>query len=186
MKIGSVFQGDYLKAADLSRGERLHLTISEVVMVELDDGEKPVVHFKESKKGLVLNKTNASMITEIAGTDETDDWSGIQVCLYSTKVDYAGKRVDALRIDYPDNNKPPVYHVNGNGNAKAVVADGVNYKTRLTEKLKAYAAEKGLVWDKDKFELIRTYAGTVDFAALTQEQARQACENVDNPNYLPF
>jgi hypothetical protein len=43
------------------------------------------------------------MIAEIAGTDETDDWKGVRIALFETKVDYAGKRVPAIRVDYPIN-----------------------------------------------------------------------------------
>ncbi len=189
MKIGSVFKGDYLKAADLGKGERLNLTISEVIMAELDDGEKAVVHFKNIEKGLVLNKTNANMITEIAGTDETDEWDGIKVCLYSTKVDFQGKRVDALRVDYPDSNRPPMTNANGQSNgagtAKAAI-DTTDWKRTLTEKLKAHCAEQKLDWDAKKIELLMTFAGSDNFVGLTPAQAKQACTNLDDPNFLPF
>lgn len=189
MKIGSVFKGDYLKAADLGRGERLSLTISEVIMAELDDGEKAVVHFKNIEKGLVLNKTNANMITEIAGTDETDEWEGIKICLYSTKVDFQGKRVDALRVEYPDSNRPPVTNANGhqNGNSAAKQAvDNTNWKQVLTEKLKAHCTEQKLDWDAKKVELLMTYASSDNFAMLTPAQAKQACANLEDPDFITF
>jgi hypothetical protein len=59
------------------------------------------VYFAGKEKGLVLNKTNANMIVEIAGSDETEDWEGVQIVLYSTRVDFQGRRVDAIRVDYP-------------------------------------------------------------------------------------
>ena len=186
MKIGSVFKGDYLKAADIGKGERLNLTISEVVMAELDDGEKAVVHFRSIDKGLVLNKTNANMITEIAGTDETDNWEGIAISLYSTKVDFQGKRVDALRVDYPDGNKPPVTDAHGRSANSKSATDTTNWKLVLNEKLKAHCESQKLDWNKEKIKLLMTFAGTDDFVGLTPAQAKTACANLDDPNFLPF
>ena len=174
----------------MSRGERLNLIISEVLMAEMDDGEKAIVHFKGIEKGLALNKTNANMITEIAGTDETDEWTGIPVCLFVTKVDYQGKRVDALRVDYSDNAKPPVTHVgNGNGAAKQAAqepVDKTDWKMKINEKLKAYCTEQKLEWNENKVKLLDTYAGTQNFVTMTQAEAKQGCANLDDPNFLPF
>lgn len=101
MKIGEAFPSKWLKAADLG-GRKIGVTIDSVEMANIgDDQDKLVVYFQGQTKGFVLNVTNANMIAEIAGTDETDDWTGVKITLYSTKVDYAGKRVDAIRVDYP-------------------------------------------------------------------------------------
>jgi hypothetical protein len=100
MRIGSAFPSKYLKAADL-QGRRIAATIDRVQLEEVDDGERPVAYFRNKDRGLVLNRTNANAITEIAGTDETDEWSGVRLVLYSTRVDFQGRRVDAIRIDAP-------------------------------------------------------------------------------------
>jgi hypothetical protein len=75
-----------------------------------DEDDKLVVYFKGAKKGLVLNVTNANMIAEIVGTEEMDEWAGKQIVLYPARVDFKGKRVPAVRVDYPtaNNNKPAV------------------------------------------------------------------------------
>jgi len=100
MNINSAFPGNYLKAADLGgNGRRVTVTIESVEMEDIGDTDKPVVYFKDKKKGLVLNKTNSNMIAEIAKSDETDDWAGVQITLYSTKTDFQGRRVDAIRVD---------------------------------------------------------------------------------------
>jgi len=103
MKIGSAFPSDYLKAADIPQGRRVTVTIENVTIEKLGEDQRPVVYFQGKDKGLVLNKTNANMICEIANSDETDNWTGVQIALYSTKVDFQGRRVDALRVDYPAN-----------------------------------------------------------------------------------
>jgi len=101
VNINSAFPSDYLRATDIPAGRRVTVTIQGVSIVKIGDDQRPVVHFHGKQKGLVLNKTNANMIIEIAKSDETDDWIGMSFCLYSTKVDFQGRRVDALRIDYP-------------------------------------------------------------------------------------
>jgi hypothetical protein len=104
MILSSIYKGKYLKVADL-KGQRVRVTIDKVVVETIGGDEKLVAYFEERKvQPLVLNRTNASMLAEIAGSDETDDWAGIAVILYQTRVDFQGKRVDAIRIESP---KPP-------------------------------------------------------------------------------
>ena len=109
MDINSAFPSKYLKAADL-KGRRVMVTISAVEMEDIgDDDSKPVVYFEGKSKGLVLNKTNSNMIIEITDSSETDSWAGQQIVLFSTKVDFQSRRVDAIRVDKVEaKKKPPV------------------------------------------------------------------------------
>jgi hypothetical protein len=102
MNINGAFPNNssYLRAADII-GKRVAVTIASVKMEDIGDDHKPVVYFVGKDKGLALNKTNASMIAEITGTEETDDWKGHAIVLYTAKVDYQGKRVDGIRVDAP-------------------------------------------------------------------------------------
>ena len=101
MKISAAFPSKYIKAADLN-GRKITVTIDSVEMANIgDDQDKLVVYFEGKTKGFVLNITNANMITEIAGTEETDEWKGVKIALYPTKVDFQGRRVEAIRVDYP-------------------------------------------------------------------------------------
>lgn len=105
-KMSDAFAGKSLKAEDL-KGKRILVTIDGGQWASFDDDtRKWCVKFRGKDKTLTLNKTNWGMIAEIIGSDDTDDWDGKQIVLYSTKVDYAGKRVDAIRVDYPPNAKP--------------------------------------------------------------------------------
>ena len=113
MNINTAFPSDYIKSSDLG-SKRVGAVINNVSIEKVGEDKKPVVWFQGKEKGLVLNKTNASMIAEIAGTDETDDWAGTKIVMYVAKVDYAGKRVDAIRVDYPADRQPP----------KVIVDDG--------------------------------------------------------------
>lgn len=105
MNINSAFPSTYLKAADL-QGRRVSVTIDRVAIEEIGGENKPVVKFQGKDRGIVLNKTNAAMIAEIAGSEETDEWKGVKVVIYPTKTDYQGKRVDCIRVDYPGEGKP--------------------------------------------------------------------------------
>lgn len=98
MNINSAFPSNYLKAADL-QGRRIAVTIDRVVMEDIGGEHKPVVFFQGKDRGMVLNKTNAQMIAELAGAEETDEWSGVKIVLYPTKTDFQGKRVDAIRVN---------------------------------------------------------------------------------------
>ena len=104
MNINTAFPSTFLKAADLG-GQRRQATIDRVAMEDIGGDHKPIVYFSGKDKGLVLNRTNSNMIAEIAGSEETDDWKGTAIVLFPTKVDFQGKRVDAIRVDYPTKGK---------------------------------------------------------------------------------
>jgi len=100
MDIGSAFPSKYLKASDL-KGHRVTVQISGLEMEEIQ-GEKeakPILYFANKNKGLVLNKTNSNMLVEITGESETDNWMGEKIMLYSSRVEFKGRIVDAIRID---------------------------------------------------------------------------------------
>src|SRR5690348_13375927 len=93
VNINNAFESKHLKASDFPPGLKITVTIERVEVETIGQGKdqtnKPVVYFSGKKKGLVLNVTNANMITEIAGGNtETEEWTGLRIALYSTKVDY--------------------------------------------------------------------------------------------------
>lgn len=103
MNIETSFPSKYLKAADL-QGRNITVQISGVQMEDVGSDDKPerkpVVYFTGAKKGLVLNKTNALTISEVFGP-ETDNWLGIKVHLFATRVPFQGRMVDAIRLTVP-------------------------------------------------------------------------------------
>ncbi len=105
MKIGAAFPGQYLKAADL-QGKRVRVVIDKVEMEDIGGETKPVLHFRGKSRGVVLNKTNATSIWGINGSDETEDWPGTEIVLYPSKTEFQGKRVDCIRIDPPERKQP--------------------------------------------------------------------------------
>jgi len=113
MNVNDAFPSKYLKSTDL-QGRRATVKINSVSMQRIGDDEKLMVFFEGKAKGLVLNKTNAVMIAEIVGSDDTDAWPGVAIVIYPTKTDFQGKRVDTIRVDWPEGAvKPKVVDANG-------------------------------------------------------------------------
>jgi hypothetical protein len=96
MKVSEAYPSKYVSAADL-KGENKIVTMTVVDMEKIGDDMKPVLYFRGTEKGLVLNKTNANKIAEIYG-DDTEDWRDQQVVLFPTMTDYQGKSVEAVRV----------------------------------------------------------------------------------------
>lgn len=108
MNINSAFPSKYLRAADLGDATPT-VTISHVEMATMPGDaheQRPVVFFEGKEKGVVLNRTNSNAIAVIAGSLETDDWTGIRVQLYVAVVSFKGEEVEAIRIRAPKAPKP--------------------------------------------------------------------------------
>ena len=96
-RLADLYPSKWLTAADLPE-EGLILTIRIIDIEKMRDGtEKPIVYFKEESKGLVLNKTNAKSIEKMYG-DDTDDWVGQRISLFSTFTDFGGDQVECIRV----------------------------------------------------------------------------------------
>ena len=95
---------DYLSACEFRPGEDMIVTVKSVVIerVTSPQGEKedkPVVHFLESAKPLVLNKTNGKTIAKILKTQYIEQWIGRRIQLYvDNNVKAFGETVDGVRV----------------------------------------------------------------------------------------
>lgn len=96
MRINDAFPSKYLAAADLN-GKTITVTIDTIQMEEVGEDHKPVVYFRGAKKGMVLNKTNASTISRMHGQD-TDDWIGKRISIWPTQTDFRGDTVPCIRV----------------------------------------------------------------------------------------
>jgi hypothetical protein len=96
MDINAQFPSKYLKAADLNGGE-VTVTIKDCIVESLGEDKRPVLYFAGKDKGVVLNKTNATNISDAYGGD-TDEWVGKKVILYTAYVDFQGRSMEAIRI----------------------------------------------------------------------------------------
>lgn len=98
MKLNEVYGGNYLKAEDIRGKGDIRVEIESVSIMDSDDGKKKaVLHFRGKDKCLPLNITNANMVAEMHG-EEMDEWEGKRITLHVCKVDFQGKRVDAIRV----------------------------------------------------------------------------------------
>jgi hypothetical protein len=71
--------------------------------------DKLVLFFDGNKKGLVCNIANGDVLFDMTGTDDPEEWIGIQVELYVDEdVPYAGKRVGGIRLRKPQVDQPQV------------------------------------------------------------------------------
>jgi len=100
MKISEEFPSKYLKAADLQDRD-VKVTMAQVEKEKMGDDMKLVLYFKGKEKGLVLNKTNSNAIVDSYG-DETDDWFGQEIVLFSVMTDFQGKVGPAIRVRAPN------------------------------------------------------------------------------------
>ena len=97
MKISDAFPSKYLKSDDIGNS-RLTLTVMALTMEDIGDKEfKPVLRFMGKDKGMVLNKTNATILSSVWG-DETDAWQGKQLELFAQPVMFQGRQVMGLAV----------------------------------------------------------------------------------------
>ena len=97
--INDAFPSNYLKASDI-QGATPIVTIDHVAFeaVGRERLMKAVVYFKGKDKGVILNKTNATKIAQIAGSQQTEDWTGTRIMLYATETEFGGETVECIRI----------------------------------------------------------------------------------------
>ena len=63
-----------------------------------DGAKKPVLYFEQLQKGLVLNKTNFSMMEQLTKQPDSDDWGGTSVLLDVELVSFKGEVKPGLRL----------------------------------------------------------------------------------------
>ena len=105
MNVNDVFAGDYLKAEQL-QGRAHTLIMGKATLSKFDDGDKITLHFQNTEKALMLNKTNASTIA-IAYGNETDNWYGHPIEVYPDQTMFGGKMVPCIRVRRPEQAPAP-------------------------------------------------------------------------------
>jgi len=94
MRTQDAFPSRFIKASDIGDAEVV-ATISKVEIEDIGDDRKAVVYFVGKEKGLVCNRTNWDRIALAAGTDETDEWQGLKIMLFTKPVTFNGKTAPA-------------------------------------------------------------------------------------------
>lgn len=106
--ISEMLPSSYLKKEDCDTA--ILVTISEIKQENLAMEGKPpqmkwVMMFAEQEKGIVLNSTNIQLAAQICSSQNTDDWIGKKIVLYSDpNISFGGKLVGGIRIRAPKTN----------------------------------------------------------------------------------
>jgi hypothetical protein len=121
MKMSEAFPGKYLKAGDLPEDTPVTVRMDRVEMEDVSGkGKKemkPVLFFIGKEKGVVLNKTNTNTISAAYG-DDSENWHGKPIQIFRTETEYAGERVDCIRMRVPKSAPSQ----NGGGQGKPALA----------------------------------------------------------------
>ncbi len=101
MRISEKFPSNYVSEVDL-KGQARTMVMTVVTMEEvgMKKDMKPVVYFQGAKKRLILNKTNASVISSLYG-DDTTGWVGKFIELFPTTTDFQGEVKPCVRVRQP-------------------------------------------------------------------------------------
>jgi hypothetical protein len=103
MNIRKRFDNNLINSTDIPNP--ITVTIETVAEASVGDDERIILFFSDHEKQLPLNKTNALELADLFG-DDTDSWEGETIELYRTKVQYQGKRVDAVRVRKAPEQRP--------------------------------------------------------------------------------
>lgn len=107
MKLRDLYPSRYATGEDLA-GKEVSLTIAGVSIEAMRPGpgqpekQKPVLYFKEAKKGVVMSRTLARQIAKVLGSDDTDQWTGKKITLTGELMTVAGEPRIAIRMKMPD------------------------------------------------------------------------------------
>ena len=100
--INQMVASKYLKTADVP--DPVIVTIVGVKQVNMaKDDEAPemkwAIKFQEFDQPMVLNSTNLHIAAKVLGSNETDDWKGKEIILYTDpSVSFGGQVVGGLRF----------------------------------------------------------------------------------------
>lgn len=99
--INSLFPSKYLRNADLPESGHKVVTIRTIRVEDVGQGDekesKPVLHFFNDVAPMVLNKTNAAILSDLLGSDY-EKWADRRVALHRDRVAFQGKMVDCIRV----------------------------------------------------------------------------------------
>ena len=74
--------------------------------IENEEEQKPALYFRNARKGMIVNRTNGGTVAGVYG-DETDNWIGKPVVIFTTTTAFGGRMVPCLRLRVPAAAPPP-------------------------------------------------------------------------------
>jgi hypothetical protein len=110
-KTSEMRESKFLKKDDVGRGVLATITgcvRHNVAMEGAAPDLKWCLSFQELDKPLVLNSTNIQLCEQVCGSDDTDQWVGKRIVLYTDpNVSYAGKLIGGIRVRAPKPSAAP-------------------------------------------------------------------------------
>ena len=100
MRMSDAYPSRFLSAADITQPTLATITYVEMEAIGQEGNLKPVLHLDEFDKSLVLNKTNFRTLAGAFG-DETDNWRGRQIVLFTEMVPFKGQLTKSIRVRLP-------------------------------------------------------------------------------------
>jgi hypothetical protein len=94
-----LFPSKWFKSSDIPE-TGLPVRISKITRerIGLEQQEKPIVHFANQDKRLVLSPSNFDCIEAALNEADTVRWSGRVVELFATETSFAGKSTPCVRV----------------------------------------------------------------------------------------
>jgi len=99
MNINDAFPSKYVKASDLQNMAHL-VEIAGCQMEEIGDDNRPVLYLVGKPKGVVLNKTRGSVLSDAFGP-ETMGWVGQKIEIYPDTTMYKGAVTPCCSLRVP-------------------------------------------------------------------------------------
>ena len=105
-KISKMYPKTYATADDIT--EPVTVTIKAIVQDEVylpwekKHVRKWALVFAETKRKIIMGRKLAFEIGEVLESDDTDDWTGRQITLYSEPISVAGKMRRTIRARAPE------------------------------------------------------------------------------------
>jgi len=94
----------FLKGEEIADKEEMHLKIKDVKKEQYHSPKTNkkeqtlVVYFEGATKGVALGKQRAYDLKDATGSDDTDEWKGKAVTIYTEKKNAFGKIHDVIRF----------------------------------------------------------------------------------------
>jgi hypothetical protein len=102
--INELFPGKYLRASDVT-GKSFKAIVERVDVETMRDGaKKAVCYFQDHSRGIVLNRSRAEALVQLARSQNTDDWVGLEVMVCAGETNFAGTQVPSIEFK-PARNK---------------------------------------------------------------------------------
>jgi hypothetical protein len=101
-KINEMLPSNYLKQSDFDQDYIVTIRSIEQRNIAMDgkpEQLKWLAFFEEFDKPMVLNSTNIQLMAKACGSEDSDDWVGKQVIVYTDpNVSFGGELVGGLRV----------------------------------------------------------------------------------------